>query len=315
MLSNQFCFKFVKMAEIKNVALVGASGSLGKPVLDALVKSGKFNVTVVKRPSSTATFSASIKVATADFSSVDSVTAAFKGQDAVVSTVGAEGLPGQGVLVDAAIAAGVKRFLPSDFGCDLANPEAAALPVFGDKIATHKKLREAAAAKPDFTYSSVCNGVFLDWGLKMNLVLAWKEGKPTLFDGGNSVFSATTLNSVGQAVVGVLSHPEETKNRFVYVKDIDISQNRLLEIAKKVDPTKKWEEPIHVSTADMEKSSDESLAKGEVTRQVMIAYIFRAIFGPPEYGGRIAKDDNELLGVKGKTEADVEALLKTILVS
>lgn len=283
-------------------------------MLDALVKSGKFNVTVIKRLSSTATFPASVKVATADLSSVESVTAAFKGQHAVVSTVGTAGLPGQSVLVDAAVAAGVKRFLPSDFGCDLANPKSAALPVFGYKIATHKKLREAADAKPDFTYTLVCNNAFLDWGLKMNFLLAWKEGKPKLFDGGNSAFSATTLASVGQAVVGVLSHPEETKNRFVYVKDIDISQNRLLEIAKKVDPAKNWEEPIHASTADMEKSSNESLAKRQVTQPVMMAYLFRAIFGPSEYGGRFAKDDNELLGVKGKTEADVEALLKTLMV-
>ena len=283
-------------------------------MLDALVKAGKFNVTVVKRPSSTATFPASVKVATAELSSVDAVTAAFKGQDAVISTVGTAGLPGQSVLIDAAVAAGVKRFLPSDFGCDIANPKTAALPVFGYKIATHKKLREAAAAKPDFTYTLVCTNAFLDWGLKMGFLLAWKEGKPKLFDGGNNVFSATTLASIGQAVVGVLSHPEETKNRYVYVKDIDISQNRLLEIAKKVDPAKKWEEPIHANTADMVKSSDESLAKGQVSPPVMMAYLFRALFGPPEYGGRFAKDDNELLGVRGKTEADVEAIFKTLMV-
>lgn len=128
------------------------------------------------------------------------------------------------------------------------------------------------------------------------------------------MFSATTLASAGQAVVGALSHPEETKNRFVRVKDVDISQNRLLEIAKKVDPAKEWEEPIYASTADLEKSSNESLGKGQVTQPVMTAYLFRAIFGLPEYGGRFAKNDNELLGVKGKTEADVEALLKTLLV-
>jgi uncharacterized protein YbjT (DUF2867 family) len=283
-------------------------------VLDALIKSGKFKVTVVKRPSSTATFPASVKVATADLSSVDSVTAAFKNQDAVVSTVGTAGLPGQSVLINAAVAAGVKRFLPSDFGCDIANPKTAALPVFGYKIAIHKQLREATAAKPGFTYTLVCNNAFLDWGLEMNFLLAWKEGKPKLFDGGNTLFSATTLASVGQAVVGVLSHTEETKNRFVYVKDIDISQKRLLEIAKKVDPAKKWEEPVYISTADMEKSSDESLAKGQVTPSVMMAYLFRVIFGPPQYGGRFAKDDNELLGIKRKTEVDVEALLKALMV-
>ena len=129
------------------------------------------------------------------------------------------------------------------------------------------------------------------------------------------MFSVTTLDSVGQAVVGVLSHPEETKNRFVYVKDTDISQNQLLEMVKKIEPGKKWEEPILVDTAELEKSSYESLAKGEVTPPVMMAFLLRVMFGPPEYGGRFIKTDNELLGLKGKTEADVEALLKSLVQS
>lgn len=232
----------------------------------------------------------------------------------MVSTVGTAGLPGQSVIVEAAVAAGVKRFLPSDFGCDLGNPKGGPLPVYKNKIVIHKQLREAAAAKPDFTYTLVCNNAFLDWGLQKNVLLNWKDAKPKLYDGGKSVFSATTLDSVGQAVVGVLSHPEETKNRFVYVKDIDISQNRLLEIAKKVDPAKQWEEPIQINTTDLETSSNESLARGQISPQVMMAYIFRIVFGPPEYGGHFKKVDNDLLGVKGKTEADVEAMLRTLMV-
>jgi hypothetical protein len=47
----------------------------------------------------------------------------------------------------------------------------------------------------------------------------------------------------------------------------------------------------------------------------MMAYLFRVLFGPSEYGGRFTKDDNELLGVRGKTEADVEALLRSLIVS
>ena len=285
-------------------------------MLNALIKSAKFNVTAIKRPSSSASFPDSVKVREADLSSVDSVTAAFTGQDAVVSTVGAAGLADQGILVAAAAAANVKRFLPSDFGSDLANPKVAALPVFKAKIATHKALREAAAAKPDgdFTYTLVCNNAFLDWGLEKNFILNWAESKPRLFDGGKNVFSATTLDSVGQAVVGVLTHPEETKTRFVYVKDIDVSQKQLLAIAKKVsDPGKTWEEPTLLDTAELEKSSYESLAKGEVTPPVMYNFLFRVIFGPPEYGARFAETDNELLGIEGKTEADVEALLESLI--
>ena len=282
-------------------------------VLNALVKAGKFNVTAIKRSASTASFPASVTVTEADLSSVDSVTHVLRGQDAVVSTVGTAGLPAQSVIIQAAVAAGVKRFIPSDFGCDLGVPKTSVLPVYRSKIAIHKQLREVAVTNPDFTYSLVCNNAFLDWGLQKNILLNWKEDRPKLFDGGNNMFSATTLDSVGQGVAGILSHPEETKNRFVYVKDVDISQNQLLEIAKKVNPEKKFEEPIHINTADLEKSSNESLAKGQISPPVMMAYLLRVIFGPPEYGSKFKKTDNELLGLKGKTEADVEAILKKMM--
>ncbi|TVY14193.1 Pinoresinol reductase 2 [Lachnellula arida] len=299
------------MVEIKNVVIVGASGSLGEPITKALIDSGKFNVTVIKRPSSKASFPASVKVVPADTTSVESVTAAFQGQDAVVSAVGTEGLQGQNVLIDAAIAAGVKRFLPSEFGSDLANPKVAAFPIFGYKIATQKYLQEAIAAKPGLTYTYVVNGPFLDWGLHRGFLLDTKEGKPKIYDDGKTVFSATTLASVGQAVIGALSHYEETKNRFVYVRDIDISQKRLLEIAQKVAPEKKWE-PVSVNTADIEKSSNEAVARGEFTAPVLVGYLFRGIFGEG-YGNKWEKDDNALLGITGKTEADVEAILKDVL--
>jgi uncharacterized protein YbjT (DUF2867 family) len=55
--------------------------------LDAIVKLGKFNVTVLARKGSKATFPSSVKVATVDYSDLASLTEAFRGNDAVVSTV------------------------------------------------------------------------------------------------------------------------------------------------------------------------------------------------------------------------------------
>ena len=205
----------------------------------------------------------------------------------------------------------MKRFLPSDFGCDLQNPKVASLPVFRDKIAIHKVLKDAATSS-SLTYTLFCSNAFLDYGLKAGVLLNWKEGKPTFYDGGDTVFSATTLASIAQAVVGVLSHYEETKNRFVYVKDIDLTQKKLLGLAKSAMSEKKWEEPVVVSTADLEKSSNESLAKGEVNHQVMLGYLARALFAP-EYGPSFKEVDNELLGIEGKTDADVEGMLRTLL--
>jgi len=73
---------------IKNVAIAGAAGNIGSPLLKALVDSGEFVVTVLTRAGSKATYPASAKVVVVDFESVESLTAGLKGQDALVSAVG-----------------------------------------------------------------------------------------------------------------------------------------------------------------------------------------------------------------------------------
>jgi nucleoside-diphosphate-sugar epimerase len=235
----------------------------------------------------------------------------LKGQDAVVSAVGTEGLPGQNTVIDAAVAAGVKRFLPSEFGSDLSNPKPKALPVFGYKVAVAAHIEEVASKNPKFSYTYVRNGPFLDWGLEHNFLLDLASGKPRIFDGGNQIFSTTTLESVGRAVVGVLSKPDETKNRAVYVQDLTTSQNRLLALAKEIAPEKSFE-PVPINLDDVLRSSNEKLSKGEVTMEVMVGYLHVAIF-KEGYGGKIEKDDNELLGLGLKTEEDIKAILRKLL--
>lgn len=103
---------------------------------------------VVKRAGSTSTFAAGTKVVEADFVDLESLKAAFQGQDVVVSAVGEAGVPGQKILVDAAIAAGVKRFLPSNFGSNMANPDSRKLPVFTSKVVVEDYIIEKAKTTP-----------------------------------------------------------------------------------------------------------------------------------------------------------------------
>lgn len=144
----------------------------------------------------------------------------------------------------------------------------------------------------------------------MGFLLDWKTGKQRIFDGGDRLSSFTTLDSVALAVVGVLTHFEETKNRAVYIEDLHTTQNKFIEIAKKVAPEKKWE-LTHVNLDDVKKAADEKLAKGDMS--AMIEYLWPAIYGEG-YGGLFTNLDNELLGVPGdKTDADIEAILRPLL--
>ena len=110
--SGQWC--------VKNITILityQAAGSLGAPVLKGLVKGG-FEVSVLARPSSKSVYQAGINVFKAEFSDHKALVEAFRGQDVVIVTAGdfynieSTTIP----LIDAAIEAGVQRFIPSGWG-------------------------------------------------------------------------------------------------------------------------------------------------------------------------------------------------------
>ncbi|KAL7914073.1 hypothetical protein GGI35DRAFT_490392 [Trichoderma velutinum] len=294
---------------LKNVALTGASGAVGTPVLKALLASGNFNITVLRRNNSKSTFPDNVKVVDVDFESVDSLTAALAGQDAVVSTVGSTGLGDeQKKLIDAAVAAGVKRIVPSEYGCDLENELTAKLPVFAPKVGVAKYLEEKAKTTP-LTYTLAYSGPFLDWGLEHNFLFKSAGSKPILYDGGDAVFSTSTLETVAQAVVGILNNPEETKNRAVRFQSAALSQNQLLKVAKEVAPERDWQ-PEVVKLDDITRVADERLAKGLFDFETFAPYLIRAI-NDPRYGPQFPSLDNELLGLKQLTEVEIKEIVKS----
>lgn len=288
-----------------------ASGDLGAPILQALISSGAFNVTVLTRASSKAQFAPSVKVIPVDYSSAPDLTAALTGQDAVVSALTTSAMITQVPLIEASIAAGVKRFIPSEFGSDTGNPKSSKLPVYQTKIAVHHNLQEQAAAHPEFTYTLIRNGAFLDWGLALGFHLQFDSETPPFYDGGDRPFSTTTLATIGQAVVEVLRHFDETRNRVVFVHDAVVTQRKILSIAQKIAPDRKWN-PVTVSTTDMEAKSRDSYVEGVFDLNSSLGFLCRALFGEG-YGGEFQNVDNELLGMGFKTDADLEELVRAAM--
>lgn len=298
------------MSAIKNVTLVGGSGHLGKFVLEKLLASDKFNVQVLQRTGSSSTYAETVKVVEADFDDPQSLTATLKGQDAVVSTVGDKGIPGQKLLIDAAITAGVKRFLPSNFGSNMSNPNSRKLPVFKGKVIVEDYLIEKSKTT-DLTYTLVYTGGFTDFVIQHNVIMNFSEYKPTIFNGGDSKFSCTSLPTVGEAVVGVLSHPAETQNRAVYVSESFISQNQLLSLAKSLAPNKPWA-PVDADLNIPFASALERFAQGQHDFPTVISILLKSIVDN-EYGSNFAENDNELLGIKEKGDEYLIELLTPLL--
>ncbi|KAG9256562.1 uncharacterized protein F5Z01DRAFT_477553 [Emericellopsis atlantica] len=292
---------------IKNVALTGASGSLGVVVFKRLAAASDLNLKILRRHGSKSTFPANVQVVDVDFDSVESLTAALAGQDALVSTISSEHIAAQKNLVDAALSAGVKRFIPSDFGSDMANEHNQRLPVFQPKAEIRSSLIEKAKST-ETTYTFVYNGAFLDWGIERSFLINPSGDKTRVVEGGDIPFSTTTLASVADAVYGVLKHPEETKNRAVYIEDAKVTQNQLLRLAKQAAPSKSWDVE-HVTLDEITGAADKRLAQGLLDFHTFVPYIYRAIFGAENHGS-FERNDNELLGLKGKTDEEVAEVVK-----
>ena len=284
-----------------------ATGHLGPAVLDTLLSAG-FQVTVLTRQTSGHDLPSSVAVEQVDYSSLDSLTSALQGQDAIVSTLASAAIDHQLLLVEAAAKAGVKRFIPSEFGSDTLHEKTGSLPVFQPKIAVQKALKEQAESG-GLSYTVICTGPFLDWGIKIGGFILNVKGKSiNLYDGGDRLFSATTLPSIGKAVVGVLQNLDATKNRAIYVQDTATTLKDLLAKGKKAAGSEGWKEEV-VATDDLLAKAWEELRKEKPNPEAFVYnFIIASIWGE-EYGGHFQKLDNDLLGIKQLSDDEVQAIV------
>lgn len=293
------------MSVFKNIAIAGASGALGSPIFNRFAQSNDFNVRVLKRAGSKSTFPEGTDVVEVDYSSLESLTAALKGQDVIISTLTSTAVGDQDTLVDAAVAAGVQRIIPSEFGSNLDETSVRKLPVFAGKVKIQEHIKTTS-----LSYTFVYNAAFLDWGIQHNFLIDFTNKTANIIDGGDSEFSTTTLASVADAVFGVVSHPEKTKNRVVYIQDTVLTQNKLLALAKKANPADEWT-VNQVKLDNLTAKADQRLAQGLYDYETFVPYLYRAIFDPKSKG-KFEKLDNELLGLKGKTDEDVIDIIKSL---
>lgn len=121
-----------------------------------------FTVSVLGRKGSKTTYPSHIKVHEVDESwPEDQLVTALRGQDAIVQVVLAD-VPKAKTLIDAAIKAGVKRLLPSEYGMDTSNEDAVKLvppSVPKREILNYLRSKEESG----LTWTSLITSAFFDW--------------------------------------------------------------------------------------------------------------------------------------------------------
>ncbi|OJD16224.1 hypothetical protein AJ78_03604 [Emergomyces pasteurianus Ep9510] len=320
------------MSDIKKVTIIGAAGHLGKHILAALLSEPKLITQILTRTDSSSTFPDSIPVVRADFSSVDSLKGALWGQDAIISVVGIHGVSDQINVIDAAIAVGVRRFIPSEFGNHPESdhkrlPEMRATQTQKREVMKHLEAK-AVEAGGRFSWTAIAVGNFsigayktlspeVTYGLNSELSIkrfpAFGFDLPNkaarIYDSGNEPITGVLIDSVGQAVVGTFLNPVETANKFLRVRSLQTTQNQILRAFEQITESE-WAVK-RLSTDELYRTGKEKMEKGNggwildiLCTQIFADGADRSVVATRE------DSDNALVGVQ---EVELEDVIRGIV--
>ncbi|KAK4113031.1 NAD(P)-binding protein [Canariomyces notabilis] len=294
----------------RKVLLIGATGSIGSVILRALLAEPTLSVTILRRESSSSSTNPPnvTTITVPDTYPTASLIPAFTGQDAIISCLTTLSTRDQLRFISAAISAGVRRYLPSEYGLNNMRADAQSLcpPVFGAKGAVQAHLREAAD-KGLIEWTSISCGMWIGWSMRNNFLgMRVRDKKFEMWDEGEGRFSVTTEENTALAVVNALVKiPEETKNTNVMISEMVVTQKELLAEIERQTGNKFVVERVNSYKKIPELQA--AYAGGDVAA----AYgLIEAGFVTGRYGGDLEKEGelfNDRLGLKGHTLQEVVA--------
>ncbi|KAK0610825.1 hypothetical protein B0T14DRAFT_529159 [Immersiella caudata] len=295
-------------APFKSVLLIGAGGSIGSVVFTALLAEPSLSVTVLKRESSHAVLPPQVpSVTVPDSYPTDKLIEAFRGHDVIVCCMTTLSVADQFRFIDAAIAAGVRRYVPSEYGLNNMRPDAQALNfVFQSKGAVQTYLRERAA-EGKIEWMSISCGMWIRWSMDHDFLgMRIRKKEFTFFDEGEGLFSVTTEENTALGLINALiEKPEETKNQNVLLSELVITQRELLtEIERQIGGK------LAVDRIDSYKTIPE-LQKAYADGDSSAVYgLIEAAFVTGRYGANLEEEGklfNEMLGLKPHTLEEIVA--------
>jgi hypothetical protein len=232
---------------LKNIAIVGANGTIGSPIVSALLSKKTFNITAITRAGSTGTFAKGINVTRVDYDKPDTLIHALKNHDALIITMGVTAARDtQAKLIRAAADAGVPWVLPNEFG--MFNTEEAQNDTVGNSKGVDRELIESLG----LSWIGVTCGFWYEYSLSGPGLYGIDIGKREVvfFDDGNTKLNTSTWEQTARAVAAVLSLPvlpEDDKdekltltsyrNRMLFVKSFAVSQRDMFDSLKRVTAT------------------------------------------------------------------------------
>ncbi|RBQ78659.1 hypothetical protein FVER14953_13196 [Fusarium verticillioides] len=294
---------------IERVAIVGAGGTVGSHITNALLQTGKHTITALTRLGSTSNLPNGIIVAPVDYNNESTLIAALNNQQFLIITM-APNAPKDthSKLVQAAAEAGVPYIMPNGYAGDIEQVKLGEETLLGPIAKANRDEIERLGMK----WITICCGFWFDYSLaggESRFGFDFDKKSLTLYDDGNVKNSTSTLAQVGRAVAKVLSLKElpddendETLtisnflDRAVYLNSFVVNQRDLFESVKRVTGTSDADWTVtHESSKKRYEEGMVQVKRGDMSGFSKLLYA-RAFF-PEDPSDLSAKAQNELLGL------------------
>lgn len=294
------------------------AGRIGLPIALELNNNG-YQVTIFTRDAKHLTvLPTAIKIQQVDYDSERSLVGALHDQDALVSAVAMSAISNQPRMIDAAIAAGVKYFIPAEYTVNSRDAAAQGQPMMSSVVAMQKYL----ATKEDRISWFVINcGALLEFVLDHPVILNFDKRTATLWDGGEGAISLSNIPLLARAVSAVLKQPERVADHRLKVHGGTVTQTRALEIAKQAaagEWTAQEGDSQAAFSASMKSLTDvKSLAPEQLMAAMLTAYN-AASFGKRcegHFESAYQEVDNAWLGITDFTSGETEKAIRDKAVS
>lgn len=224
---------------IRNIAIVGVSGTIGTHITTALLAKNRFKITAISRLNSKSETPPNVEAVRVDYDDHDSITEALRGHDALIITTSVWAPRDTSAkLIRAAAAANIPWILPNEFG--MYNTDELSEETIGPGKKEDRELIESLGVSSwvgiscGFWYAhSLSNGQL--FGIDID------NRNATFFDDGTQQLNTSTVALAGSAAAAVLCLSADAldayRNRMVYVSSFTVSQKEMFESVKRVTGT------------------------------------------------------------------------------
>ena len=300
-----------------------ASGNVGSAALKHLLATNKFQITIISRTESSATFpeDPSITVKRGSYDDASFLESAFRGNDAALLTFSFSGSVHQSKVIEAAAKAGVKWILPNEFAGDGANDAMTDMvPMFQPKRDTRREIEGLAKTHEGLKWVGVVTNPFAGHAIHLGLLSMNLRERTAKMAPGSGKFNLTSLDRIGLGISRLLSLPitsEENSrasldhyaNGFVYLSSFSTTQQDSLEALQRVTGTD-WAVEEGDSITERIRNAREAMAKGGKEAMYAGMDLLVAVYIGDGLGGDYQGKALEDLKVLGLEEESIDEVFK-----